>query len=195
MLVVCRPLLRLSETAGVGQEEEPCAAVRRPCVGRSETAPLGPIEPESGKVSEHDAEPSLAEAGDVFEEDDAGPDLSDNPSDICPYPALIVGVSTLAGGGEGLTRRAPSEDIHAATPRLAVEGGHVSPDRSRSHGARLHLRDQVCGGEGFPFDHTDRASASESSGEAQFEPSVAGEQAEDCGTYIHGIIPLTCAAA
>jgi len=163
--------------------------VRCSSVGRFETTPFR-IVPHSGKVSEHDAEPPLAESGHVFEEDNAGSDLPDNASDICPDPPLIVGVLALACGAEGLTGRAASEDIHAATPRAAVEGGNVSPDRSLSQGARFHLRDHVGDGEGFPLHHTDRASASDSCGDTSLEPAVSAEETKDCGgTCAHDITP------
>jgi hypothetical protein len=44
----------------------------------------------------------------------------------------VVGVGlSLPGCGEGLTREARREEIHAATPASAIEGRKVVPERSR----------------------------------------------------------------
>jgi hypothetical protein len=54
-----------------------------------------------------------------------------------------------------LARESGNDAIHAAAPRLAVEGLQVSPDRRRIQDARFHKRDKLGGCKGFPFDVSD----------------------------------------
>jgi hypothetical protein len=72
----------------------------------------------------------------------------------------IVCSTTLAGEAERLARVAANDAIHDATPRLAVEGSQVRPDRRRSHGFVFHARCQDRGGECFAFNVADDASRS-----------------------------------
>jgi hypothetical protein len=60
-------------------------------------------------------------------------------------------------------------------------------DRSRSHDARFHRRDQVGGGEGFPLHQSDRAAASaQREVDAEIEAADAGAEGEGSdGSWIH----------
>lgn len=68
-------------------------------------------------------------AGDVFEEEPGGLDLTGDAGDVGPEVARVAFGELAAGGREGLAGIARSEDIHRATPVRAVEGGKVVPDR------------------------------------------------------------------
>lgn len=157
----------------VGHKEEPPPEVRRSDLGRAEHSPLR-IEPEAGQGCENVSEPSNNDAWHVFQEDETGSNLAKYARDVGPQPALVLEAATLAGWAEGLTRESRSNAIHDATPRLTIEGGDVRPDRSRSHGTRLHRRDQVCCGEGFPLHVTDAARADASELKSKLESSVSG---------------------
>lgn len=62
--------------------------------------------------------------------------------------------------------------MNDSTPRLAVEGGNVVPDRSRLQGLVLHPRHEEGRCEGFPLNMTNNAEGvSEGEGEPDFEPS------------------------
>lgn len=82
------------------------------------------------------------EAWDVFECHDPRLYLANDPRQLGPDPPLVLGAEVLAGDAVRLTREARSEEIHDATPRFAVEGVSVTPDRRRIHVARFHTRRQ-----------------------------------------------------
>ena len=73
--------------------------------------------------------------------------------------------------------------MNAATPRAAIEGGKVRPDRRLMKPPRFHRRDQACGGSGFPLHVTDApASLSpmmEGEQDAEFESADSGAERED----------------
>ncbi len=67
--------------------------------------------------------------GDVFEEDPIGIDLADDPGNIGPEVAFVVGTLALSGLAEGLTRVSGEDGIESATEGPCIEGGDVVPDR------------------------------------------------------------------
>jgi hypothetical protein len=73
---------------------------------------------------------------------------------------LILLAKALAGVTERLARIAASDKIHDATPRSAVEGSQVAPDRSRSHDFFRHASRQYRGSERFALNVADNASRS-----------------------------------
>jgi len=73
-----------------------------------------------------------------------------------------------------LTRRASSDEIHAAAPRAAVEGSQVRPDRSRLQTAVLHARDQDCGCVSFPLNVTDGSQRGDGESDTELETSNPG---------------------
>src|SRR5438270_1958171 len=97
-------------------------------------------------------------AGNVFEEDVFGLDFADDASDFRPEMARVFFGLPPACNAERLAWITGSEAIHAAAPRLAVEGAKVRPDRSRVEGAVFKTRCQDLSGSSFPFHVTDGAS-------------------------------------
>ena len=67
-------------------------------------------------------------SGHVFKEDDGGFTFGDDPSHVGPEVAGVVGPSSLAGDGEGLTGEASVDKIDSASPRPSVECAEVGPD-------------------------------------------------------------------
>src|SRR3990167_9283253 len=65
----------------------------------------------------------------IFQKDNWGFGLGDDPSHVGPEVAGIVGPKPLAGDGEGLAREASVDKIDSASPRPSVEGAEVRPDR------------------------------------------------------------------
>lgn len=118
-----------SRAAGVPHEPEPRAEVRGANGCRAEQTPFR-IEPELGKVVEDMGEPESNKLGDVLQQDESGSQVSDDGCDGWPEPALIVSSTLLPSRAERLARETGSDEIHSATPRAAVEGGEVIPDRS-----------------------------------------------------------------
>ena len=68
-------------------------------------------------------------AGDVLEEDEARSHLADDPGDVRPEVAWVGRSLPAAGNRERLAGVARSDEIHRPTPRVAVEGGKVVPER------------------------------------------------------------------
>jgi hypothetical protein len=65
--------------------------------------------------------------------------------------ALAVEPGAPPGHGKVLAGEARNDAIHCAAERSASEGEHVRPDRRRIEGSRLHKRDKLRGGRGFPL--------------------------------------------
>jgi hypothetical protein len=84
--------------------------------------------------------------------------LADDPLHVSPEPSLVIGSLAASGNACRLAREARNDRIHDSTPRDAVEGGEIRPDRALSQFALSHLRDQTRHAERFPLHHADRAS-------------------------------------
>lgn len=178
-VVVPRAELRESDTAAVGQQEEAAALVGRSHV-RSSKADDGAdvaVAFELGK----DGRKSASCSADVLPEEERGfalvgePDLLEEEAASFPVePGL------LSGDGEVLARSAASDAIHDATPRAAVEGAQVVPDRSRRQGRLFHPGHEAGRGEGFPLDvHHSAGGSTGGSLEAEVEPSATAADAEN----------------
>lgn len=118
---------------------------------------------------------------DVFEEEEPGSRLDEDPARVGPQVALVVFAEALAGEGMRLARDAANDSIHEATPWAAVEGGDIAPQRRWSHKTLLHRADQLAGGEGFPLHETDVASACDCQLNTEVETSSTGAEADDVG--------------
>jgi hypothetical protein len=162
----------------VGQDEDPLAAVGRTHVARLEAAPLR-IEPQRGQVTEDDVESSNKESADVLHEDEVGSHLANDADVLAPETRAraLDDAGPLARGADVLAGEASNDEIHAATPRAAVEGAHVRPDRRVIQDPPLHARCQDRGCVGFPLHVADRASDS-SAAESKVDPADAGEEAD-----------------
>jgi len=165
------------EAVAVGQNEEPRAAVGSAGAGRADHAPLR-IEPQRGKVSEHGVESQPNVACDVLKTYEGRFALVDDPPDLGPE-VPIVGVSEpLAGDAEWLARVARSDEIHAATPRSAVEGSQVVEDRRAIQGLFFHPGHEDGRSEGVPLDTAHNAQPGEGGPEPEFEPADPGAEGE-----------------
>jgi len=112
-------------------------------------------------------------AGHVFEKYDWWFNFANDSMDLGPKVSRIVLSTTFAGDAERLARVARSEAIHDSTPRTAIEGSQIRPQRRLSQAARFHSRRQVLAGERFPFDPTDCSSASQSQLQAKVQSAPA----------------------
>jgi hypothetical protein len=98
-------------------------------IARSETAPFR-IEPAFGKAPENNVESSSGELGNVLQVDVAGSNLAKDAEDLEPEAgALTVDAGATSGQGDVLAGEAGNDKIHDATPRSAVEGFEIVPDR------------------------------------------------------------------
>ncbi len=143
-------------------------------VGCSKQIPLR-IEPEPGKVSEHDGQSSSKSEGrDVFKEHEVGSYLANAVGQCRPDPAVVVCPGVGSGHAPRLTREASDDDIHEATPASAVEGDNVRPDRSLSQDAFRHTRDKDRGSKSFPLDVSDGAVVGDDQLKSKLEPADPG---------------------
>jgi hypothetical protein len=156
----CRPLSveyaaapeeALSFAVAVGQDEEALAAVRRADLGRAHKIPLR-IEPERGKVGQHSIEPKAKVAGDVLKEDERRSALRDDARDLGPQVPLVALAALLSGDAERLAGVSRSDEIHCATPALAVEGLEIVPDRSAIQPRLFHPGHEHSRSECLPLD-------------------------------------------
>lgn len=180
------PLDRVPEQArGVGQfvsladgeDEEPFTLVGRADFRRREEAcrkAVAHADQSAGDFGEAEAEMM----GDILEEDEGRLDLADDPGDMGPEMARIVGAPAFARDGERLARIARSDDVHRAAPRAAIEGSNVVPDRCRIQGRVFHPRHEDGCGVGFPFDMAHSTISGDGDGEPEVEPARAGTEGE-----------------
>ncbi len=188
------PLDRVPEQArGVGQfvsladgeDEQPFALVGRTDFRRCEEAcrkAVAHADQSCGDFGETEAEMM----GDILEEDEGRPDLTDDAGDMRPEMAWILGAEPSARHAEWLARIARSDDVHRAAPRAAVEGSNVVPDNSLIQGRVFHPRHESGCGEGFPFDMAHSTISGDGDGEAEVEPASAGAKGEAEETCICG---------
>jgi hypothetical protein len=148
-------------------------------VRRSKHTPLR-IEPQSGQPREHFPERVTTTDGekapDVFDESEPGVGLANDSQDVRPQPARVVDAAAVARNGCRLAWETGSDEIHASTPRAAIEGREIAPDRSAIHGLVRHPRHESGRSEGVVLDPAYDASA------ASEESSGSEVQASDPGT-------------
>ena len=175
----------------MGEEEEPfpamgCADFRRR--KQSCRKAVAHVDQISGDLGKSEAEMM----GDVFEEDERRPALADDTRNVGPEMSGIGRSPPPARNGEGLARIARKDDVHCATPREAVEGCDIVPDRRRIQGRVFHPRHEDGCGIGFPLDVTHSAISAGASGaipgiggktadgkmESEVEPACAGTKRE-----------------
>lgn len=169
--------LALSESAavGVGQEVHPLPDMRCSEFGRRKTVPLR-IEPECGQVAEDARKRCPNKSGTVFHEDVARSNLANDTGNIRPEPPVVFNAQPLAGGAEGLARESRSDAVHCSTPRSAIEGGKVVPDRSFFQGRVRHPRHEDGRGIAVPFDCTHKSGAWHGELESELEASDSGAE-------------------
>ena len=180
------PLDRVPEQArGVGQvvslayreDEQTLALVGRADFRRREEAcrkAVAHADQSAGDFGEAEAEMM----GDILEEDERRFDFADDPRDMRPEVARVVGAPAFARDGERLARIARSDDIHRAAPRVAVEGSNVVPDNSLIQGRVFHPRHESGCGEGFPFDMAHSTISGDGDGKPKIEPARTGAEGE-----------------
>lgn len=115
---------------------------------------------------------------DVLDEHPAGLDLSDDPGDLGPEVAGIVGSPPVAGGRERLAGIAGKEDMNAATPRAAVEGSQVIPDGSLRKRSVFHPRGKRRGGVQVVLDVADGSIVGLGDMEPEVKTAVAGTEGQ-----------------
>lgn len=117
---------------------------------------------------------------DVFEEAPFGLHLADDPADMRPEVAGIVLAASAPCEAEGLAGIAGSDEMNAAAPWAAVEGGNVRPDRSLIQGLVFHPCHESGRREGFPLDVTNSSIGGLGDVQAEFEAADARAERDAC---------------
>ncbi len=180
------PLERVPEQArGVGQfvafadgkDEEPFPAMRGADFRRRKQScrkAVAHADQSAGDFGEAEAEMM----GDIFEKDEGRLTFTDDPGDMRPEMARVVGTPALARHAERLARIARRDDIHRAAPRCAVECGNVVPDNSLIQGRVRHPRHESGRSIGFPLDMAHSSISGQGEGKAEIDPARAGTEGE-----------------
>ena len=93
--------------------------------------------------------------------------------------AGVCGSEALAGHTKGLAGVSANDASHLSTPRVAVEGVQISPDRRVIQGTVRNTRCQDFAGSDFVFQVANCASAWESQSDSEVESPGSAAQAED----------------
>lgn len=115
---------------------------------------------------------------DVFREDDARLDFPDDPFDFGPEVAGVGSSTSLPGKAEGLAGITGREDMNATTPRSAIEGSEIVPDRRLIQPRVFHPCHESGRSMGFPLDETCSAISGFSDGEPELEPPITCAERE-----------------
>jgi hypothetical protein len=83
----------------------------------------------------------------------------------------VVGAALFPGDREGLAGESGSDEIHFATPREAIEGSQISPDRRVIQGTVFNTRRQDFAGSGFVFHEADNVSPWQSQPDSEVKSS------------------------
>jgi hypothetical protein len=92
--------------------------------------------------------------------------------------AGVVSASSAAGQAERLAGITGSEDTNAATPREAVEGSKVTPDRRLIQGLVRHPSHESGRSVAFPLDETNSSIGWLCDVQAEVKAGIAGAQGE-----------------
>ena len=135
------------------------------------------------KLSQHGLEAEGDVAGDVFKENPFWGTFADDPGDLGPEMAGIIGTTTLARGAERLTGISGENDVESPTKGSGIETAQIIPDWrgceiSRAlggdeHGARpLFPLDEGAGVEAWFGEHEAQIQASAACAEGQSVPGT-----------------------
>jgi hypothetical protein len=158
---------------GVGHNPDSFSSVRGTGIDSSQHSPSRII-PHRGQVSAYASESSSSESWGVFHEHEARSHLANGSCHLGPESAALS-VESFAGSGDAdvLARKAASDDIHHATPRLSVEGADVVPDRERRERAVVLTGAEHASGVVVDFDGAHSAPAEQLA--AEYSTSSACE--------------------
>jgi hypothetical protein len=112
-------------------------------------------------------------ASDVFEKDPFGRAFPDDPGNLGPKVAGIVGTAALASGTEGLAGVTGEDDVEGSTEGPGIEGSQVIPDRGLGEVSRALGRDEDGAGPILPLDEGTGVEAWFGEHEAQIQASAA----------------------
>ena len=116
--------------------------------------------------------------GDVFEEHPFWIAFPDNPGDLGPEVAGIIGATALSSGAEGLAGISGEDDVESATEGPGVKSAQIVPDWRRGEIPCALGGDEDGARPVLPFDEGARVIAGFGEHEAQIKASAACAEGE-----------------
>ena len=156
----------------MGQDEDAQPLVRRADLCRREQARRRRVA-QSPKLSQDGLEAKGDVPGDVFEEDPFRAAFPDDPRDVGPEVAGIVGAAAFPGRAEGLAGIACEDGIEGPAEGAGIEAAQVGPDRGRGEVFGVLGRDEDGARPVLPFDEGAGVIAGLGQHEAQIKASAA----------------------
>jgi len=156
----------------VGQDEDPHALVRRADFCRAEQACRRRVA-HVPKLSQHGFKTEADVPGDVLEEDPLGAALSNNPGDLGPEVAGIVGTAALSGCAERLAGIPCEDDVEGTAEGPCIKAAQVVPDRCRGEIPCALGGDEHSSRPVLPFDEGSGVITGFGEHEAQIKASAA----------------------
>ena len=161
----------------MGQDEDAQPLVRRADLCRREQARRRRVA-QSPKLSQDSFKAEGDVTGDVLEEDPFGAAFADDPSDVGPEVAGIVGTATLSGRAERLAGIACKDGVEGAAEGPGIEAAQVGPDWGRDEIPRALGGDEDRPWPVLPFDEGAGVIAGFGEHEAQIKASAACAEGE-----------------
>jgi hypothetical protein len=110
---------------------------------------------------------------DVFEKDPLWDTFPDDPGDLGPEMAGIIGTATLTGGAEGLAGISGEDDVEGTAEGAGIETAQVVPDRRWGEIPGALGGDEDGAGVSLPLDEGTGVKAGFSQHDAQIQATAA----------------------
>ena len=156
----------------MGQDEDPEPLVRRADFCRREQARRRLVT-HSPKLSENGFKAEGDMSGDVFEEHPFRAAFADDPCDLRPKVARIVGATAFASGTEGLAGISGEDGIEGPAKWPSIETAQIVPDRGRGEIPRALGGDEDRAGPVLPLDKGAGVESGFGEHDAQIKASAA----------------------
>ncbi len=156
----------------MGQDEDAQPLVRRANFCRAEQTRRRRVA-HCPKHSQDGFKTEIDVTGYVFEEDPLWAALVDDPSDIWPEVAGVVGATALSGRAEGLAGISGQNDVESPAKGAGIEAAKIIPDRGWGEVSCALCGDEHAARPVLPFDEGAGVEAGFGEHEAQIQASAA----------------------
>ena len=182
-----------SVAVGVGQDEQSAPAMSSARFSRREQARLWRVA-QASKVPGDVGVSQGQVPFDVLAPHPFGADFVDDASDLGPEVPGVLLPCPVAGEAEGLAGIAGRDEMNSATPRSAVEGSKVVPDRRCSQGLVFHPAHESGRRMAFPLDESHSSIVGLGDVQAEIEAGISGAEGDaaevvgfrgELGTKVH----------
>ena len=156
----------------MGQDEDAQPLVRRANFCRAEQTRRRRVA-HAPKLSQHGFKAEGDVTRDVFEEHPFRLAFPDNPGDLRPEVAGIIGPATLSGSAKGLAGVTGEDGIEGTVEGPGIETAQVIPDWGWGEISRALGGDEDAAGPFLPFDKCEGVKSGFSEHDAQIQASAA----------------------